>query len=218
MNRSQFSVLGMGVHLLGAHQPLRPNGAVGETIHAGHLADLAVPDPVAHLAHAVARRTLVAHLRRHAVLVGELGQQARLVYAVRQRFFAIDVFAHRDRIRCHEAVGMVGGAHDNRVDGIAHLVEHRPVVPETARIGIAVEGLFRIIPVGIAQCDDILALAALEHAGPAAADAHARDVEFVTGSGMSVRFSEHYVGHHRRGGQPRSRLCAGNRVLKFCLP
>ena len=64
------------LHLCGVLQTLRPDGTVGEGIHVGHFANLAVPDPLAHEVYALAARTLVAHLGGHVGLGGQLRQQA----------------------------------------------------------------------------------------------------------------------------------------------
>ena len=80
--REQIPVEGVGHQHFQTRsvESLRPYGTVGECFDLLHLADFTVPYPLSDLTDAFARRSLVAHLGRHLVLLRELCQQPRLVH------------------------------------------------------------------------------------------------------------------------------------------
>ena len=177
--------LGYGVNLRGTHQTLRPDGTVGEGIHTGNLADLAVPDPVAHLLYALARRSLVTHLGSHAVLGSELGEQTRLVNGVRQRLLAIYVLAELHGVGSNKCVRVVRRSAHYGIDLVCDLVVHLAPVPEALCLRETVERALGIVPVRVAEGYDILLLEVVQHGRSASADTYTCDVKFVRGGLVS---------------------------------
>ena len=170
---------------LGTGQTLRPDRTVGEGFDTRHLADLAVPDPLADLADALARRALVTHLRGDLVLGGQLGQQARLVHRVRQRLLDVDVLACGHGLGGNDRVRVVGRGHHHRIGRLEQLVVHAAVVVVFLGCGIALEDVVGVLPVHVAESYDVLALHFLQVGRAAAADADAQNVELVAGSGVA---------------------------------
>ena len=173
--------LGNALVVLGTAQTLRPDRTVGEGFDFAHLADFAVPDPLANLADAFVRCTLVTHLGRNLVFVSQFRQQAGLVNGVGQRFLDIDVLAGSHRIGCDNRVRMVGGSHHHGVGRFEHLVEHLTVVVVLFGSGVTLEDMVGVFPVDVAQADDVLAFQPFQHRGTASADTHAQDVELIAG-------------------------------------
>ena len=171
----------------------------------GHLADLAVPDPVANLLHAFARRTLVTHLSGDALLGGQLGQQTRLVNRVGKGLLAVDVLAQLHRGARYQSVSVVGGTADNGVDLVADLVVHLAPVPETLSLRVAVESALGIVPVGIAESHDVLVRYVAQHGCASSADADTGDVQLVRRSFVPECRSHYVAGNHGHGCQTRRR-------------
>ena len=205
--------------LLGTREALGPDGTVGKGIHAGHLADLPVPNPFAERTDTGTGSALVTHLGSHFVLGGQFGEQAGFIDRVRKRFLHIDMLAGLDGLGGDAGVGMVGRGHYNRIRALQHLVIHLPVIAELLRLRIRVEHAFGIVPVRIAQTDDVLSvLEAVQVGITPAADTDGEDVEFVARSSrMAVGLSEDGARGHaqpQRGDRTRfQERTAGNFFL-----
>ncbi len=102
-------------------------------MHLANLANRAVPYPFARAADAVAGMAVIAHLRRDARCLGDLGNLARFPDVVRQRFFAIDMLALAHRHDRHVSMIMVWGRAQDRVDALL-LLQHNAEVLRIRRI------------------------------------------------------------------------------------
>ena len=149
------------------------------------LADGSRPDPFADAADGPAGMALVAQLRDDLVLGGRGHESAHLLDGVGQRFFAIDVFAAAHGFHGNDRVGVVGSADDDRVNLLAHLVEHDAVILEPFGLGILGELLGGVVVVHVAEGDEVLAFArdGVDVGAALAADADSGDVEFVVEQG-----------------------------------
>ena len=161
----------------------------GRASPCGQIADLAVPDPFADLADALARSSLVAHLGGYLVLVGQFGQQARFVDGVGQRLLDVDVLAGGDGVGGDDGVRVVGRGDHHGVGRFEQLVVHLAVVVVLLGCRVALEHVVGVFPVDVAQADDVLAFEPFQHRGAAASDTHAQDVELVAGGGVTEFFT-----------------------------
>ena len=123
-----------------------------------HVADRAVPDPLAKHADRVGRMPLVAQLRDHLVLGGGLHQRADFADRVRQRLLAVDVLAALDGRHRHHGVRVIGGGHDYRIDGLLHPVEHFAEVLELPGGGVFLAETGGRRRIDVAQGHDVAVL------------------------------------------------------------
>ncbi len=86
----------------------------------------------AALRSAAVGRALVAHLRGHLHLAGDLAQAAGFVDRVRQRLLREAVLAQLHGHGAGRGVRVVGRADGDGVDALAHLVEHLAEVVDTS--------------------------------------------------------------------------------------
>ena len=183
-----------GHFLGGSVQALRPEGTVGSAVHAGDLADFAVPDPLTNEVAVFGRCTLVTHLRSHFVLLGQVGEQAGLVNGVCQRFLNIDVLTHGDGVGSHNGVGVVRSCHKDSIDALAHLVVHATEVTILLGFGMTVERVLCIVEVHVAEGNDVVgplhvAQVSITHA----TDADAGNVQLVARSDVRMALAKHRV-------------------------
>ncbi len=172
---------------------VRDRGRVRRTLararsaeHVPHmgLADLAhrsVLDQFQRAAERIGGHPLVAHLRRHLPLAGNLPQGPGLGHIMGDRLFHVHVFAPFHG-RCRDrGVGVFGSRHDQRVDAAVHFVQHLAEVAVRGRSGMFPHGLRRSPLVRVAHGHQVLA-------GPGngvrmiaapVADAHQGDVQLV---------------------------------------
>ena len=196
-------------HLLGRGvEALRPEGTVGSAVHAGHLADFAVPDPFANEVAVCGRGALVTHLRSHLVLLGQVGEQAGLIDGVGQRLLHIDVLAHGDGVGGHDGMRVVGGCYEDGIDALAHLVVHAAEVAILLGIGMTVPGILGIVPVDITEGDDVVRPLHVAKVGVThASDTYAGDVQLVGGGDVSMALAQDGVGNYGQAdGSSRSAL------------
>ena len=143
-------------------------------------------------------RSVKAHLGGDAVLRGQLGQEAGLIHGTGERLLAIDVLASHDRVRGDDGVRVVRGGDHHGIGLVQHLVEHHAPVLVTLGVRVALEDVRGILPVHVAEADDLLGLQAAEDAGAPAADTDAENLEFAVQRGRSPFFTvgEHFAGNH----------------------
>ena len=194
--------LGNAVYLLRRVETLGPDGPVRSAFHFGDLSDLTVPYPFAHQVGALVRSPLVAHLRSHVVLFGQLGQQAGLIYRVGQRLLAIHVLAHGQRFGRDDGMGVVGRSHQDRIDALAHFIIHLAVIIIPLGVGKTLENRLGITPVHVAQGHDIIRLCHVFQIGIThASDTYSRDVQLVTGRDMPETLAQNAARGDGQAGQ-----------------
>jgi hypothetical protein len=154
----------------------------------GHVADRPGLDDLDHAAVIVAGMDLRAHLSRHVVLLGGLGNDPGFLDGVRQRLFAIRVHAGANRSDRRRSMIVVGGAHHHGIDLAGFLVDHLAIVGIRAGARKPRRGPIEIILVHVAQGDDVLALNAVDVRRGPIGRTHASDVQlFVRGLGLRRR-------------------------------
>ncbi len=101
-------------------------------------------------------------------------------------FLHVDVLTELHGLVGSGGVGVVGGGHRAGVD-FRHLLEHFAVVFELLGIFQLVEGFARAVPVGVAECDDVFAVAVAGHdvAHALTAGADGGNVEFFVGRNLA---------------------------------
>ena len=200
---------GHGLNLGGSAHSLRPDGTVGESLDTGHFANLAVPEPVDGLASTRAGSSLVTLLRGHFVLGSQTGEQAALVGIQRHGFLYIHVLAGLNGIGCDDGVGMVSRSHHDSICRLQHFIVHLTVVVVLLCIGIAVQHGFSVLPVAVAEANDVLGLCHFGNvSGTASADADSEDVQFVGGSFLTD-FCTQYRAGDDGGGNNHARQRSG---------
>ena len=170
-----------------------------------HVANGPGPNPFANPPDGATGVTLVAQLCDHFVLVRRCHQLAHLVHGMRERLFAINMFAASHRFHRNERVRVVRCANDDAVDVLAHLVEHHAIIFEPFGVGIFGEFLARIFFIHVAKRHDVVTQSGgfANVRAAAAADANAGDVYF--GIGGSLRALENRAGQYVEQGDTRSR-------------
>ncbi len=158
--------------LAAVRRPIRPG------MHLPHRPDRVVPDPLIDQPIALEGHALVAHLGGDLGLAGRLPEGPCLEHGPRQRLLAVDVLAQLDRHHAHDRVNVVGCAHDDRVDAL-FLLEHDAKVLVLPGLGVSPERVPGVVPVDVAQSDDVLAADVVQVAGPLPPDADAGNVELV---------------------------------------
>ena len=104
--------------------------AIAPGVRLGDLADDPAPHELAEAAITLAAMPLVAHLRRHLVLVRQLAEAAGLGNIVAERLLAIDALAQLHGDQRRRGMVMVGRGDENGVDLLVQLVEHAAVIGE----------------------------------------------------------------------------------------
>ncbi len=193
---------------------LRPDRTVGECVDTGHFTDFAVPNPVADFAHTVARSALVTHLGGYFVFVGKTGEQTRLVNGMCERLLAVYMFAGYKSVGRDDCMGVVGSSYYNSICILEHFVVHTTVVVVTFCVGISAEDVVGILPVYVAEADDVFLTNVIEHGSTATTDAYAENIEFVAGSCDSAEaLTKNRTGHH---GHCKRGHCTGFEELSPC--
>lgn len=131
------------------------------------------------------------------MLGSELGEQTALIHGVGEGLLAIDMLAGSDGVGRDDGMRMVGRtAHDGIRLG-EHLVVHDAPVVVAFGIRITFKDGLCVLPVGIAQADDVLGLHLAEVGGTTATDTYTEDVQLVAGSffltaGFAQNCARHY--------------------------
>ena len=120
---------------------------------------------------------LVAHLRGNLVLARCLGHFPSFIHGVRQRFLAIDVFAHFHGQERGRRVHVVRCGHRHRVDALAFLLQQHAEIFEAFRLRIFSEGTGGVDLVHVAQRVDVFVVHVFNVAGAFAAHTYAGDVQ-----------------------------------------
>ena len=115
------------------------------------------------------------------MLCGKLGQEPCLIDGQGQRLFAIDVLSGCDGLGCDDGVSVVGGGDHHCVSLVKHLVEHHAVVVVALCLRVPVEYVRGVLPVDIAESDDVLRFHLLQVSGTTSSDTYTEDVELVVG-------------------------------------
>ena len=163
---------------VGALRPIG-RGTIGPGVDFGDVADVAVPDNLRALAGAGLRVSLVAHLRRDAVLGGGQGELLRLPNGAGERLLTIDVLAALHRPHGGAAVHVVGTGDGDGVDVAALLVEHLAIVGVLGDFRVGGESLFGALGIGVGHGDDVLVGASGDIAVALAAGADRGDVQLL---------------------------------------
>ena len=170
-------------------------GAVGPTVGFRDLANRAGPDVFAQLAIAFLAVALISHLRGNFCLGRHRAHLPRLGDVVADGLFAIDVYAP---LHCHhgrQGVVVIGRGDEHRVNLLAQLVEHFPVVGERLNFaGVAAFVGQRLLDGGNAlvvhvhDSNQVFIERGFQvlHRPPAAADLHDANFFASIGSGEDV--------------------------------
>ena len=154
-------------------------GPADPDVHVVHRPDRAGLDQLDHAAVVVAGVDLRAHLGRDLGLRRRLADDPGLPDVVRQRLLAVDVLAQLQGRQRGEGVGVLGRAHDHRVELAGVVVE----LAEVAGIGVPWDGSEPRLVDGrlgdVAERHDVLGADVLE-VGPApAARADHGDIQLL---------------------------------------
>jgi len=149
-------------------------------MHFLDLADGAGLNPFAGQAQALAGVAVVAHLRDQPGFLRHASHHPRLFDGVRHRFLDIDVLA---RAQCRERnrrVHVVGRADDHGVAAL-EFFQHDAVIGEALRVRESLDRAGGVLPIHVAQRDDVLAGDGRVAQHPAAliSDANAGDVQLL---------------------------------------
>jgi hypothetical protein len=138
------------------------------------------PDHLGDEAWLFAGLAEIAHLSGQLGLAGEFADHPGFIDAVRQRLLAVDMLAEPQGRGRGDGMHVVGRGDGDGVDVLLRL-EHLAEIGVEAGARVFARVGSQVVPVGIAQGDDILAgLRARGHvARPHAAEADGRDVEFL---------------------------------------
>ena len=156
--------------------PMR--GAVRPDMDLAHRPDGAVGEPFVDQPVAFERHALVAHLGGHLRLPGRLGHRPRLVNRARQRFLAVHVLAVLEGRHRHHGVEVIGRGDHHCIDAL-FLLEHHPEIAVVPGLGIFFERVGGIVPVHVAQRDDVLAAHVAQVVRALSADANAGQVQLL---------------------------------------
>lgn len=186
------------------------------------VADRPVPDPFAERADRIRRVALVAQLGDDAMLAGGLHQCTDFKHAVRQRLFAIDVFAALDCRHCRHGVAVVGRGDDHGIDPALQGIEHLAEVAKPPGGGKSGKRLGSAVLIDVAEGDHVdLRGYRADHGGAPPAGADGGDVQSLAGRGLSA--PGECAARHNRGG--RQRRGSGepsprnqNALVHRCLP
>ena len=126
----------------------------------------------------VARVDLRAHLGGDLGRGGRLANDPRLPDAVSQRLFAVDVLPQAEGGQRREGVGMLGRAHDDRVE-LARVVVELAEITASSGLGVVRGGPLDGRLKDVAEGHDVLGRDVLEVRAAAAADTDHGDVELL---------------------------------------
>ena len=171
----------------------------------GHIAEAALPDPLAQQAHVLAGVALVAHLRDDLLRLGEFAQLAGLVDVVAQRLLAVDGQPGLEGPDGGGEMMVIGRGHPHGVE-LFLLVEQLAVVAVDLRVGELVLDLLDraggVVHIHVGRRDNLLAGSHVHALAAHAADADEGKADLLVG-GVGA-------GHGRGADQQRSgRCCAG---------
>ena len=143
-----------------------------------HRADGAALDQFHHLPVILGGVNLDSHLGGDFRFSRRLPDAPRLPDAVRQRFFAIDVFAMLERQHGRECVGVLAGANDDSVE-VTGALEEFAEIGEFLRARMFRGGGLEVSGVDIAKGHDVFGRNGFEVAGAAPARANNGQVQFL---------------------------------------
>ena len=158
-----------------------PDWTVCEAVDSLNLADLSVPEPFNGFPCAGAGGSLVTHLGSHAVFRGEFGQKPCLIDCEGERLLYIDVLSGGHGLGRDDGVCVVGCSDHHGVSLVQHLVVHHAVVIVLLGLWVLIEHMVGVLPVHIAESDDVFGLHFREVGRSTASDADTKDVQFVVG-------------------------------------
>ena len=180
--------LGDRRRLFGPLNPLRPpqghpasmGRTIGPNMRLAHGANRAVLEPFGYLAIPLERHALVAHLGCDLCLSGGFGHHARFIHCAGQWFLTINMLAHFHCCDRHDCMVMIRRAYHYSLDAFL-LVQHLAEIFVAFGVGILLERLGGVVPVHVAQGDDIFAGDLLQVPSALAANAHSGDVQLAIG-------------------------------------
>ena len=173
-------------------------------VRLANLADSAFPDQLQRSPKRIGGHPLIALLRSHFVLVGELAECSSLAHVVSSGFFDKDVFAAPHRSCGNHSMRVDGRSDHQRVELSVHFVQHLAKVAVLGHGGIPLENVGRSLVVRVAQRHKILLQPRHDTHVIAAplADTHHSDVQLLVRlvrSGRAGRTQDHRT--HRRHGR-----------------
>ena len=98
------------------------------------------------------------------------------------------MLAGSDCLGSDDGVGVVGGCDHDGVSLVEHLVEHLAIVVVLLCLRIFLEHRVSVLPVDVAESDEVLGLHFPEVSGSTATDTDTEDVQFVDGSDFLLLF------------------------------
>ncbi len=116
------------------------------------------------------------------------------------RFGAVDVLAELQSGHQNDRVRMIRRADDQRVEVLGFFVEHLAKVPVARSLWISFEDLLGVIAVDVAQCDNVLVLAARDISLAHAAYAHGGDPKLLAGRQVSCAAQDMSRDNYKRRG------------------
>ena len=125
---------------------------------------------------------LISHLCGDFVFTRDFRQLPRLKHGVRERFLAINVFAHLHRHQGCRRVHVIGRGNRDAVEVLAFLVEHHAEILEPFRLRIFFECARGVDFVHVAKGIDVFAVRVLDVAGAFAPGSDAAKVEAAVGA------------------------------------
>ena len=149
-------------------------------MHFTNVADLASPDHFAELTGSFVGVALVAHLSGHTVLASGLAQFARFKNKMSQRLLHVHVNPTFHSPGGGHGVCVIGRRDGHCVDA-SFLVQHLAEIFILFCLGIFLERLSGIFPVGIAQGHDVFTTAAFDVRSSFPSSPNGGDVELLVG-------------------------------------
>src|ERR1039458_1907179 len=180
-----------------------------------HFADGAGPYILAEATRKLRGLALLPHLPGPFRLAGGLCQVPRFPHRMGKRLLAIDMLAALDGLHRRKGVVVIRSSDDDSVD-LLHLVEHLAVVGELLSLGILLEYVAGMVPVHIAQGDNILALQLAEIMGALSSDSDTGQVELLVRRGRSAQ-TEHRARNHHEGSRGKCRAAQELAAAEFSV-
>ena len=167
-------------------------------MHLAYGADGTVLDPLAKSPDRIVGMPLITQLGNNLEFAGSVHQGTHFANRVRQRLFAINMFAHPHGPHGNDGVGVVGCAYNHGIDLLVHRIEHFAKIAMLLRIGELGETLGGVFGIHIAKSDHVLAGAGFDVRPPLPADADPGNVELVIGGSRATQAKD-IAGHDGNG-------------------